>query len=749
MKHISGCILALFLLLQLHNDTSAQAPVTVRSHDHVDMTWFGPYDRWAEFPANGETFRKIILHYTMGCATGGCSPWDYTTKIELLHRTGELDSTLQQQASFTVNNAVTDTFRFNMDTTYTTFYNSTTMGTDSSANAVSMIILFGNPLSPAQPTDTIYGWEAGYRNYQYDASGNVTDSLQVTADSTWIVSYTSYYNVTEVIETYELARVITPYGGNLPSGYSFTQDFDVTDFEQLLRDSVEIRAFYSGWSSGFSATLDFEFFPGTPPRNVVKIENIYRGDFGYSTSSGFESSYLYPKNFFIAPGSATARVRMTTTGHGFDNNQVAAEFLPMTYTLKVDGQQTHSQLNWRDDCGENPIYPDYETSTAYVHTWLYDRANWCPGLKAHTHLHEITPYITANDSVNLNVDFQNFSWSGNQAPSYTIDCQLVQYGAPNFANDVELARIIAPSDEDEFARLNPICTAPRVLVRNYGSAALTGFDIDYHIDGGPTETFHWTGNLAFMDTVSVILPISNISTFWTTSTGQRIFYAAVKNPNGVADQYSDNNSLSASYDDVPTFPGQFIVNFKTNATGSESAYRITDAGGTVVAQRNGMSNSTVYSDTLSLTEGCYVFEVTDAGEDGLYFYYNSSGTGFCRLKNVGGSIFRTYKPNFGTAYREHFKVGYLFGNEEESSVTDISIYPNPSQGSFTVDLAGFSGDVQMEVYNLVGERVQTVKQQVSGNLLVNMDLSSVPSGIYIVRIAGNGNSYSRRVVIAR
>ena len=49
-------------------------------------------------------------------------------------------------------------------------------------------------------------------------------------------------------------------------------------------------------------------------------------------------------------------IKMTTTGHGFDNNQVAAEFKPINYYLNINGIQTHTQYNWDADCGENPIF---------------------------------------------------------------------------------------------------------------------------------------------------------------------------------------------------------------------------------------------------------------------------------------------------------------------------------------------------------------------------------------------------------
>ena len=73
-----------------------------------------------------------------------------------------------------------------------------------------------------------------------------------------LLDYYVYYTPFDVIEKYELARVITPYGGNLSADWEFRHSFDVSDFVHLLRDSVEIRAFYGGWSSGFSATLDFD-----------------------------------------------------------------------------------------------------------------------------------------------------------------------------------------------------------------------------------------------------------------------------------------------------------------------------------------------------------------------------------------------------------------------------------------------------------------------------------------------------------
>ena len=268
----------------------------VRIHDQTDMTWYGNYDEWGVLPNDStKKYRKIYLHYKMGCATGGCSDWDYTTQIFVRHRTGEIDSTQQNSPFFTVNGNVTDSVLWNIDSTYITFWDSSANLIDSTLSNSYEIILFNDANNPITPTDTIYGFASGFYNYIYDPAGNIIDSNYVLADSILNQNYYNWYNVYDVIENYELARIITPYGSMLSSTWEFTHTFDITDYVDILKDSVEIRCHYSGWSSGFSATLDFEFIEGIPPREVVKIENVYTGSYNYVNSSDFENTKLTPK----------------------------------------------------------------------------------------------------------------------------------------------------------------------------------------------------------------------------------------------------------------------------------------------------------------------------------------------------------------------------------------------------------------------------------------------------------------------
>ena len=114
-----------------------------------------------------------------------------------------------------------------------------------------------------------------------------------------------------------LANVVTPYGtymqGNGTEGFSpnWVQryTYDVTDFAHLLVDSVKMRAFYGGWSTGFNVTLNFEFIEGTPPRNVLNVQNLWSGSGSYgSMSSVLTDTVLFiPDNAkFIVLGIGVA-----------------------------------------------------------------------------------------------------------------------------------------------------------------------------------------------------------------------------------------------------------------------------------------------------------------------------------------------------------------------------------------------------------------------------------------------------------
>ena len=713
---------------------------TVRIHDHTDMTWYGNYDEWGVLPDATKDYRKVYLHYTMGCATGGCSDWDYTSQIFVRHRTGAIDSSLQTAPLFTVNGTATDSIHYSSDSTYFHFWDTTTNTLDSTLYTHYEIIEFNDANNPTTPTDTTNGWMANFYNMEFDSLGNIIDSNFVSANTSIYLTYHSWYQVFDVIENYELARVITPYGSGLANNWEFTTTFDVTDFIQILRDSVEIRCHYSGWSSGFSATLDFEFIEGTPARDVVKMENIYSGGYNYNSSTDFEANKLTAQTKFIETNSTAAMVKMVTTGHGFDNNQVAAEFKPINYYVNIDGNLTHTQYNWDDKCGENPIYPQGGT-------WIYDRANWCPGTRAEAFDHEITPHITAGDSIEINVDFQSYTWSGTQTPSYIIQCQLFQYEDANFSNSAEIIDIIKPSLKDEHSRKNPICGKPLITIRNYGSSPLTTLDIEYKVVGGSVHTFNWTGNLSFLETQEVELP--NL-TNWAGS--ENTFEVTLKNPNGQADDYLANNTMQSEFEYVPEYPETFALWVGTNSgvintftQESETYWDFFDDNGNNIISSGSLYSNTQYRDTLIFSPGCYTFVMNDTDEDGLDFWANNDGGGMVRFREIGAGWLTTFNPDFGTNIIHQFTVGYGQTTTTINTENNWDIFPNPTKNSITIE--GLSDvETKLTLQDNLGKVILTRTISNKGFISETLNLNEFENGIYFIKISNSKEKITKKVV---
>jgi hypothetical protein len=78
---------------------------------------------------------------------------------------------------------------------------------------------------------------------------------------------------------------------------------------------------------------------------------------------------------------------------------------------------------------------------------------------------------------------------------------------------------------------------------------------------------------------------------------------------------------------------------------------------------------------------------------------------------------------------------------EEFGTTSFSMYPNPANGS-TVTISSASNNAKsVKVYSIIG------KQVINTTITNTLDVSGLQSGIYIVQIAENGKSATKKLVI--
>ncbi len=629
----------------------------VQFHYKTNLNWYGNYDFKGAFPAAGKSWNKIMMRYTMGCSSSGCSGWDYTTHIQYLKPTGTMDSNI----------AAIDT---------------------------------------------------------------------VKKDTTW--------NVYEVIEKFEMARVITPYGTYMNAGSNGYNNnwrqahwYDVTDFVSLLHDSSTLRAFYSGWSSGYSCTLDFYFIEGTPPRPVLSIQNVWGkggNSYGYGKSIDFETNVMPPKKVFILPTTKSAKMTFVPSGHGFDNSQTAAEFYDEAFDVKVNNTKIANDHIWNDQCGQNPVFPQGGT-------WVYNRANWCPGTKVGVFSYEIGPSLQA-DTNTLDIDFEPYTWSGNQVPSYTISSMLYQYGNYQYTNEASIEDIISPSKDSNYIRLNPICSNPVISIKNYGKDDLTSLQISYGLAGNSKQVYQWIGKIKFGETQTVNLPFLN----WTGVTKTSVFEVVIDKPNGKTDELNYNNSRSSGVLLTQKLDNKLVVWFKTNNNPAENTYYFKDAYGNILFSKSGFPAATLIKDTFTLPDGCISFELTDDGNDGIDWWANNktAGSGYLWIRNLSGTFTKKINPDFGNKIVYRFNTTYGLPVEEQN-VNDFNfdIYPNPAKSFFTIASQRLNANAQVQIFDLAGKLITNT--QFANTITINSE--GWHKGLYFVRIEQQGSVATYKVVV--
>ena len=608
---------------------------------------------------------------------------------------------------------------------------------DSIARDPLSLVFYGSTTSPSSATDTLIVWEPGMQ-YNIGGNGQISDSLPAVPDTTIYRSDAPYYGAPfEVVNRYELLRYITPYGigldlGAQGDGEGFTWKIDVTDFAPLFADSVELSA---GNNQEF-LDMKFVMIKGAPPRDVKRIRNVYTGSHRYDAT--LETEFLKPKTFQTREDEKGAKLRITNTGHGFGGNRNCAEFCPTNNDIKVNGSKRYEQYLWRDNCDMNPVYPQGGT-------WIYSRTNWCPGAEVYVDEYELTPFYMPGDSLSIDYDMEaGYNWNGQgSAPYWRVEAQLITYGTPNFQNDAEMEMIVSPNKWAYYKRFNPICSNPVVRIRNSGSEVLKSLTIRYGVENAEMHSYEWSGNLSFMESEEVTLPLANFGS-WS---GEAVFVAKTENPNGIPDDHPENDMMQTEFEKVPQYPSTLIFWLRTNAAGNESHYKIFDQDGNVVKSGDNFKSNTLYKDTIRLDTGCYRLVLYDRGGDGLSFFANNDGNGYARLMD-GFSTIHQFQPNFGAEIAQSFTVGYPMTVNENPKQNRFSVYPNPGSGDVYLYKSGEAPKkYRLRVYDARGKLLLTRNVVPGSEGTERLQLGRFGKGLYLLRFDYDSSSESVPVII--
>lgn len=76
----------------------------------------------------------------------------------------------------------------------------------------------------------------------------------------------------------------------------------------------------------------------------------------------------------------------------------------------------------------------------------------------------------------------------------------------------------------------------------------------------------------------------------------------------------------------------------------------------------------------------------------------------------------------------------------------IKVYPNPSRGQFNIAISDFSGNVDLEIYDINGRVVYSLKNETFSNEKT-IQAGNLQTGLYILKIKGEDFSHSQKIII--
>jgi len=540
------------------------------------------------------------------------------------------------------------------------------------------------------------------------------------------------------IQDYEIGRMLTPYGGAFGKNWHFEWEVDVTDFSLLLRDSVEISYNHSGYEPsndrGWAITLDFEIIKGKPAAEPVSIRKIYDDHFGYGDSLNPIADKLIMVSFTADGGASFARLRVIQTGHGMDEPDGCGEFCKKYREFRYDNKLVDSRPIWKK-CGENPLYPQ-------AGTWIYDRANWCPGFLMQPDVYDLA--VNAASSHTLEFKMQPYV-SPNPSASEVISAYLIQYKNPVAETDVTVEDIIVPSSKTLYSRMNPATANPQVIVRNSGSKEIRSMDIHYGSSGFEKQDFSWQGVLEPDKSATITLP--GIIKF---KPGNNSFTVSLLKPNGKTDEYPADNMLTVPFQAAPVHDTLLVFYLLTNDQPSHNSYVLMSANGKIIRERKtgSLSAKTEYRDTLKLKPGAYQLVFSDTAGDGLEFWVNTeAGRGLARLMNGKGELLKAFESDCGSGWVYNFAAGPQPDSVNRNACA-LGLYHTRTKDFTTLDYFGNkTEDVTVRLVSDPGANV--VEEHLYPKLKEGMftyDLRRYPSGrFYLKVLVNNQEKFNKRI----
>jgi len=89
------------------------------------------------------------------------------------------------------------------------------------------------------------------------------------------------------------------------------------------------------------------------------------------------------------------------------------------------------------------------------------------------------------------------------------------------------------------------------------------------------------------------------------------------------------------------------------------------------------------------------------------------------------------------------------GENEIKNAESVKVFPNPAKDKITIILPESMEQFQINLINMLGQIILQTQSNLSAGQAGNMDVSSIPNGIYFINIKTTKYEVNKKVVINR
>ena len=283
---------------------------------------------------------------------------------------------------------------------------------------------------------------------------------------------------------------------------------------------------------------------------------------------------------------------------------------------------------------------------------------------------------------------------------------------------------------DAYARyvddIKPQCGfdfSPKVNVQNVGGNEITSLTIDYSVNGGPVQTYNWSGSLLSLQNETIELPPISYS-------NEAVNTVDISLAN---DDNNTNNNVSGNFDNAVVSTGNVHMILNTSTSGAECTWDIKNSAGDILYSGGPYPNNEIVHEDFILPEECYRFSVYDSG---------NNGGGSIVLYDTNSVIVFQSGGAYGSGDYGHWTSDGVL-NITDIALENIRLYPNPASSILNISNAE---NADIEIYNLLGQLIVSKKNLDRDD---QIEVASLKTGTYLVKISKDNAIKVEKLVITK